>query len=170
MALREAALPALALCAAALMAACGGGDDGPSVRGAPTLRSSPLPTVAPPSPTPPICEPDEPLDLPASFPAGEIPVPPDLVVWEVETEPHLRVYGSVSPPQDASLPPRGVVAAAVVSRLVETGWQAQLARGTAQDYDITSPDGRVLRFMVTEPLECPGQVRVLYELPWITPG
>lgn len=168
MALRRLVMAAVGLAACVLVAACGG-DDGPSLRGAPTLRSSPLPTVAPPSPTPPACDPDVPLELPASFPADEIPVPPDLVIWEVETEPHLLVSGSVSPPQDASQPPRGVVASAVISRLVEAGWQARLARGTAQDYDVTAPDGRLLRFMVDELPGCPGQVHVLYELQWVTP-
>jgi hypothetical protein len=166
---RRLAMAAVTLAACALVAACGGEDE-TSVRGAPTLRTSPLPTVEPPSPTPPICKPDAPLELPASFPVDEVPVPPDFVVWEVKTEPHLVVSGSVSPPQDASQPPRGVVASAVISRLVERGWEARLARGTAQDYDVTAPDGRVLRFAVDEPLECPGQVRVLYELQWVTPG
>lgn len=169
MALRRLAFAVAGLMACVLVAACSG-DGGSSLRGAPTLRSSPLPTVEPPSPTPPICEPGESVAVPENFPSDEVPIPPDFVGWEVTTEPHLRLVGTVSPPEDVSLPPHGVAIRPIVDLLRGQGWTPMLnPRVSGQDWDLTAPDGRVLHVNASVMPECPGQVRLTYDVYWVTP-
>jgi hypothetical protein len=109
--------------------------------------------------------------MPANFPA-EIPVPPDYQVWSVTTSPYLTVVGRTTPPIDPARHevPRGVVAQSLLDILVGRGWTAQINKHVdGQDYDVKSPDGRVLHFNALEKPECFGSVQLTYDLKWVTP-
>lgn len=163
---RAGGLAVAVMVIAALAAGCGGG--GGSDGGGVKLAGSPIPTVSPVPPTPAICAPATPLTLPASFPQ-EIPVPEDYVVWAVETTPFLHVVGRTTPPIEQNNPPHGVVAAALTEKMGARGWRVQLnPRIDGQDYDLTSPDGRVMHFNALNEPEC-GDVQLVYDLRWVTP-
>jgi hypothetical protein len=153
--------------------ACGGGGDGGggTAGGVPVLAGSPIPTVALPTPTPPICTPPAQLDVPANFPQ-EVPLPPDFVTWSVSTTPHLQVVGRVTPPEvdpRAGIAPQFLTVRAIVDRLKDLGWTRRLnQRVDGEDYDLFAPDGRSAHLNVVEK-ECPGQVQITYDFNWITP-
>jgi hypothetical protein len=155
---------------ALFIGACGG-DTESSVTGAPTLRTSPIPTVPLPTPTPVDCSVPVALDMPEDFPE-EIPVPPEYVPTEVERQPHLRVVGLAMPPLTGTEPPHGIVMTGVLDNLqTSQGWAARLnQRVEGLDFDFTAPDGRVLHVNSAGRIGCPDQVVLTYDVLWIESG
>ncbi len=151
-----------------LSAACGGGGKSAN-NGAPVLAGTEIPTVSPVPATVASCAPPQQLALPANFPR-EITVPPDYVIWSVETTPHLRVVGRVTPPASpTSEVPKGVVADAILAEATAGGWQLRLHQGPeALDYDFTLPDGREGNFTSGTAPGCPGQVILTFDANWVT--
>lgn len=169
---RKAGLVAIAMCAISLAVAACGGDGGATVRGEPTLRSSPIPTVPLPTATPVDCSLPEGLEMPADFP-DEIPVPPEFIATEIEREPNLRVTGLAMPPLTGREPEHGVVIAGVLDGLqIRRGWTAAFnQRIEGLDYTVTAPDdGRQLHVNASRRVGCPGHVVLLYDVLWLTQG
>jgi hypothetical protein len=162
---------AVALCAcAAALAACGGGGSG-TTAGVPELVGTEIPTAVQPPPTPPTCAPPANLSLPSAFP-NEVRsiVPPDFVVWSVQTSPNLIVVGRSMPSNDTGKnePLYGILAADIRSKVTALGWPLRInVQVSLTDTTATAPDGRVLHFFTGEQVDCPGQVRVVFDLQWI---
>jgi hypothetical protein len=161
-------LAAIAAASAILLGACGGGDATPST--GPRLANSPIPTVTPLEGTPIICGPDTPLALPDDFPTDEVTVPPDFVVWTVERSPHLRVVGTVNPPEDQNgRQPWNVVSDALIGPLQKAGWTISLNdKIEGRDYDFMRADGRTGHFLAQPRNGCTGSVNLTYDINWIT--
>lgn len=155
---------------AAVTAACGSGSKKTAPGGGLVLVGTVIPTAPPATLTPAVCKPPAALSLPANFPA-DFPVPPDFVVWSVETSPHLHVEGRASPPPAANgEPPKGVVANALVTRGTAMGWQfATRNHIDGQDYMFVTPDGRTGHFNANQaPAGCEGQVILVLDADWVT--
>jgi hypothetical protein len=154
---------------AILIAACGGGGDS-NAPGGPKLANSPIPTVTPNVGTPIVCGPTVETPLPADFPTADVVVPPDFVVWTVERTPHLRVFGTVNPPEDQNgRPPWTVVSDALIDRLQKAGWTIALNdKIEGRDYDFHAPDGRSGHFLAQPRNGCTGSVNLTYDINWIT--
>lgn len=136
-----------------------------------TLAGTDIPTVSPVPPTAAVCTPPELLTLPANFPS-DIPIDPNRVVFSIRTQPYLQVIVRVTPPVDPAVnePPHGVAADAVLQRLNQAGWKAQLnPRINGIDVNLTNPDGRVLHFHSIPRPDCPGVVELTYDVQWIKP-
>lgn len=151
-----------------IAAACGGG--GKTTTGAPRLANSPIPTATPAPPTVTICGPASEQPLPADFPKDEVVVPPDFVVWSVERSPHLRVVGTVLPPEDQNGREAWlVVSDALIARLQKANWKVALNdKIEGRDYDFTAPDGRTGHFLAQPRIGCTGSVNLTYDINWIT--
>ena len=162
-------LAIMALAAAILLGACGGGGD-TKAPGGPRLANSPIPTVTPAEATPIACGPSAETALPDDFPKADVVVPPDFVVWTVERAPHLRVFGTVNPPEDQNgRPPWTVVSDALIDRLQKAGWTIALNdKIEGRDYDFHAPDGRSGHFLAQPRNGCTGSVNLTYDINWIT--
>jgi len=160
----------VAIVGIAAAAACGGNSGAPSSGGAPKLAGTAIPTVPLPTPTEVVCSPPAQLAIPANFPA-EIPLPPDYQVWSVTTSPNLIVIGRTTPsitPGSLDVP-RGVVARDLLTAFVGRGWTPKLNQVDGRDYNLTSPDGRILHFNAIERPECGGIVQLTFDVKWVTP-
>ncbi len=151
-------------CALLLAAACGSADDVPDrVK----LAGTAIPTITP-SPTPvPVCDPPAALPVPANFPV-EVRLPTTIVVWSVQTTPHLRLVGRVRDPNTDSRSAQQAVDTGILLALKFEGFEIGADPGPNGGYVFTAPDGRQGEYMGIPIPECPGQVEMIYELYWIT--
>ena len=116
-----------------------------------------------------VCGPTAELPFPDDFPKTEITVPPDFIVWTVERSPHLRIFGTVTPPEDqAGRQPWQVVSDALLARLHTRGWETALNdKIEGRDFDIKAPDGRTGHFLAQPRIGCTGTVNLTYDINWI---
>lgn len=159
---------AAACIVAAVVAACGGGDDEPDL---PDIAGTPIPTAVL-SPTPaPYCGPEQSLSYPQSFVDAGIPVP-ELKLESVETTPHLKFVGISDPriavDRDERVPPTQFIASLMARGLQRKGWDVRALNVNSTSFEFSMPDGRTGTTVVIDLFECPPNVRVTVETPWIT--
>jgi hypothetical protein len=144
-------------------AACGGGDDDGS--NVPVLQGTPLATA-----TPPTCTVNEPLALPANFPA-DVAVPPNYLIETIETSPGLKLEGRIDPPPDSAgvLSPIQVLEVAIEDNM--PGWTfGENESPGGLDYTFTHPDGRTGSYISDLVDGCPPyHLSLSYDIPWVTP-
>jgi hypothetical protein len=171
--LAKAVVSALALLAASTVAA-GCGDGGAPGDGEVRLIGTEIPTVfVTPVPTP-VCAAENPLPLPPNFPPrSEILLPEDYRISEVETSPYLRVVGTTQPPEnpDEFVQPYAVVGTAMGEALLNRGWMLNVNDDVEGiDYNFSDAGGRMGHYNTQPVPGCPGYVRLIIDLAWITPG
>lgn len=161
-----AALSAVATLA--IVAAACGGDDSKSV-GTPVLGGTTIPTVPRPSPTPPVCDVEEPVAMPPDFPA-EFPVPDGFVASSVTRDPHLTVVGRVSYPNTEDNLGLRLADRVLVDGLRENWELDDNPNVEGDEYRATNDDGRVAIVRSVPVLFCLQHAQVEYEFLWITPA
>lgn len=161
---------AVALVLGAVAFACGG--DGVATPPLPSLEGSPIPTAFIEPTATPVCDPEAPLPLPASFPSQEILTPEDYRITSIITDPHLTVIGRTVPPidPDRRLFPHAVVGASMGEHLIDSGFTLSAnLEADGIDYNFTAPDGRAGHFNSLPTPGCPDYVTLTIDLFWITP-
>jgi hypothetical protein len=147
---------------------CGGAkDDVPSeVR----LAGTPFPTVTPEPTIAPVCSPPVELAMPPDFPADvTIPDPGKFKVWEVSTDPHLRVVLRAERPGVPSVDLYRDAERGLLDRMLPNFTLRHDPNVNGVAYNFTAEDGRAGHVQLLPVAECDGQVLYIYDIYWITP-